>query len=106
MDFYSKALVKLEVCKNLLTSIAMDFRHVPESDYTKGIENHRRLMRQIDRMVADIKDEPLTREVRCSFCKENTSGNSQLVAGPDVFICKECVEICFDLIDKKLSDGN
>ena len=49
MDIDSKVLVKLELCKRLLISLAKDFRHVPETDYAKGIASHRRLMRGVDR---------------------------------------------------------
>ena len=33
-------------------------------------------------------------EYECSFCGKLESDVSRLVAGPDVFICNECVELC------------
>jgi len=31
---------------------------------------------------------------RCSFCTKEESEISQMVAGPGVYICNECVELC------------
>lgn len=31
---------------------------------------------------------------RCSFCGKSASQVRQLVAGPNVFICDECVALC------------
>jgi hypothetical protein len=38
----------------------------------------------------------------CSFCGKSQYDVSKLVAGPAVFICDECVDICSDIIDEKL----
>jgi hypothetical protein len=38
----------------------------------------------------------------CSFCGKSQHDVSKLVAGPAVFICDECVDICSDIIDEKL----
>jgi ATP-dependent Clp protease ATP-binding subunit ClpX len=32
--------------------------------------------------------------LRCSFCGKSEQEVKKLVAGPNVFICDECVEIC------------
>lgn len=37
-------------------------------------------------------------EVRCSFCGRTQSQVQRLVAGPDVYICNECVDLCKDII--------
>ncbi|MDR1101495.1 MAG: ATP-dependent Clp protease ATP-binding subunit ClpX [Clostridiales bacterium] len=36
---------------------------------------------------------------RCSFCGKSEDQVERLVAGPGVYICDECVELCFDIID-------
>ncbi len=41
-----------------------------------------------------------TREIRCSFCGKNQKEVRKLISGPEVFICDECVEICYNLISK------
>ncbi len=35
----------------------------------------------------------------CSFCEKNQYEVRKLIAGPDVLICDECVELCGDIID-------
>jgi len=34
----------------------------------------------------------------CSFCGKPDRDVEQMIAGPDVFICNVCVEICRDII--------
>ncbi len=34
----------------------------------------------------------------CSFCGKGRHDVAKLVAGPDVFICDECVELCADVV--------
>jgi hypothetical protein len=41
------------------------------------------------------------REYRCSFCGKAQTEVKTLVAGPGVFICDECVELCRPIIEKK-----
>jgi hypothetical protein len=38
----------------------------------------------------------------CSFCGKNQHEVTKLIAGPAVFICDECVDVCIDIIDEKL----
>ncbi len=42
--------------------------------------------------------------LRCSFCNKSQREVRKLIAGPTVFICDECVDICLDIIaeDKML----
>ena len=41
------------------------------------------------------------KEVRCSFCGRTQDEVKRLIAGPNAYICNECVEICADLIDEE-----
>jgi hypothetical protein len=36
----------------------------------------------------------------CSFCGKSQHEVRKLIAGPTVFICNECVELCMDIIDE------
>ena len=36
--------------------------------------------------------------LRCSFCNKLQDDVRKLIAGPSVFICDECVEVCNDII--------
>jgi hypothetical protein len=38
----------------------------------------------------------------CSFCGKSQHDVGKLIAGPTVFICDECVDVCSDIIDEKL----
>ena len=38
------------------------------------------------------------RELHCSFCGRSQAEVKRLIAGPGVYICNECVEICADLL--------
>ena len=42
--------------------------------------------------------------LRCSFCNKDQNDVRKLIAGPTVFICDECVEVCNEIIadDRKL----
>lgn len=40
------------------------------------------------------------REIRCSFCGKTQDQVNKLIAGPGVYICDECVELCSDIIDE------
>jgi hypothetical protein len=38
-------------------------------------------------------------ELRCSFCNKSQRFVRKLVAGPNVYICDECVDICVDIVN-------
>jgi len=38
----------------------------------------------------------------CSFCGKNQDEVAKLVAGPAVFICDECIDLCTDIVDEQL----
>ncbi len=40
----------------------------------------------------------LKRDLHCSFCGKGDDEIRKLIAGPTVFICDECVEMCIDVI--------
>ena len=42
-------------------------------------------------------------EFRCSFCGKPQSQVRRLIAGPDVYICDECIKMCSDIIKDELS---
>jgi hypothetical protein len=37
-------------------------------------------------------------ELRCSFCNKSQRYVKKLIAGPNVYICDECVDICLDIL--------
>src|SRR6202035_337589 len=40
----------------------------------------------------------------CSFCGKSQHEVRKLIAGPSVFVCDECVELCNDIIREELED--
>ena len=41
----------------------------------------------------------------CSFCGKNQNEVRKLIAGPSVYICDECVDLCNDIIQEELSES-
>ena len=48
-------------------------------------------------MSDDIQDEQ-TLSCTCSFCGKNQEEVSKLIAGPNVYICDECVDLCNEIV--------
>lgn len=40
-------------------------------------------------------------KLRCSFCGKPQEQVKKLIAGPNVYICDECIELCADIIDEE-----
>ena len=43
-------------------------------------------------------------QLKCSFCGKTQEQVRKLVAGPGVYICDECIELCNEIIDEELSE--
>ena len=48
--------------------------------------------------MADKKGSPTEKVLYCSFCGKSQHEVKKLIAGPSVFICDECIELCNDII--------
>jgi len=42
--------------------------------------------------------------LKCSFCGKSQKQVRKLIAGPGVYICDECIELCNEIIEEELSD--
>ena len=42
--------------------------------------------------------------LKCSFCGKTQDQVKKLIAGPDVYICDECVELCNEILDEEFFD--
>jgi ATP-dependent Clp protease ATP-binding subunit ClpX len=42
----------------------------------------------------------------CSFCGKSHSEVKKLIAGPGVYICNECVDVCGNILEKELNQAN
>src|SRR5713101_8619665 len=61
----------------------------------KGNPNQRRAM---------AKQEKTEAQLRCSFCGKGREEVRKLIAGPTVYICDECVDLCNDIIAEDLEE--
>ena len=44
------------------------------------------------------------KKLRCSFCNKSQEQVRKLIAGPNVYICDECIEICSEIIQDEFED--
>jgi ATP-dependent Clp protease ATP-binding subunit ClpX len=51
--------------------------------------------------VAKFQDELL----KCSFCGKAQKQVKKLIAGPGVYICDECIDLCNEIMEEELSEG-
>ncbi len=42
--------------------------------------------------------------VKCSFCGKSQKQVKKLIAGPGVYICDECIDLCNDIIAEELAE--
>ena len=49
--------------------------------------------------MTDIKDQ---KKLHCSFCGKSQDEVKKLIAGPSVYICNECVDLCNDIIEEEV----
>ena len=54
-------------------------------------------------MSDDTKDEQFV-SCTCSFCGKSQDEVGKLVAGPNVYICDECIELCKDIIAEEIRE--
>ena len=44
--------------------------------------------------------------LKCSFCGKSQKQVKRLIAGPGVYICNECIELCNEMIEEELDTGS
>ena len=42
--------------------------------------------------------------LKCSFCGKSQDQVRKLIAGPGVYICDECIDLCNEILDEELID--
>ena len=42
--------------------------------------------------------------LKCSFCGKSQNQVKKLIAGPGVYVCNECIDLCNEIIDEELKD--
>jgi ATP-dependent Clp protease ATP-binding subunit ClpX len=44
--------------------------------------------------------------LKCSFCGKSQKQVKKLIAGPGVYICDECIDLCNEIIEEELSESS
>jgi ATP-dependent Clp protease ATP-binding subunit ClpX len=44
--------------------------------------------------------------LKCSFCGKSQDQVKKLIAGPEVYICDECVDLCNEILDEEFFEGD
>ena len=44
-----------------------------------------------------------TTSIHCSFCGKSSDQVKKIIAGPDVYICNECIDLCKEIIDEEVA---
>src|SRR6476659_8238641 len=57
--------------------------------------------RRTERRMSKVGTSDSKNTLYCSFCGKSQHEVRKLIAGPTVFICDECVELCMDIIGEK-----
>ncbi|MGA7279789.1 MAG: ATP-dependent Clp protease ATP-binding subunit ClpX [Desulfocapsaceae bacterium] len=50
--------------------------------------------------------DPKEPDCKCSFCGKNQDEVEKLIAGPDVYICDECIELCNEIVLEEDDDAD
>ena len=54
--------------------------------------------------MADSKGKNEEKLLFCSFCGKNQNEVRKLIAGPSVYICNECIDLCNDIIQEEINE--
>ena len=46
----------------------------------------------------------ISKSVRCSFCGKSQENVKRIIAGPGVYICNECIDLCTSIIEEEYED--
>jgi ClpX C4-type zinc finger/Glyoxalase superfamily protein len=111
MRDFRDAKVMAHSLRDALKVKAMEITHSESLELiakTFGYENWNILSARIDaaqpRSGSTVGDQGPTPQavLYCSFCGKTQHEVKALVAGPHVFICDECIDLCSDIIDEQL----
>ena len=45
------------------------------------------------------------KNIRCSFCGKHQSQVKRIIAGPNAYICNECIELCVSILNDDMKQG-
>src|SRR5689334_24953590 len=67
---------------------------------TAGIPDRRDWRTRLVARIGDGSD-----LLKCSFCGKSQKQVKRLIAGPAVYICDECIDLCNEIIEEELTEG-
>ena len=47
----------------------------------------------------------LNKNIKCSFCGKSQDSVKKIIAGPNVFICDECIHVCNNILDDEFLES-
>ena len=47
----------------------------------------------------------INKNVKCSFCGKSQASVKKIVAGPNVFICDECIRVCSSILEDEFLEN-
>lgn len=80
----------------------------PSKALVQEMNAARREMAQLRRRFEKVAPEPPARdpdELYCSFCSKSQHEVDKLIAGPDTYICDECIALCNTILADAESPG-
>ena len=111
MRDFRDAKVMARSLRDALTAKAVETSHSESLELIAkafGYDNWNILSAKIDAVqsrssAAAGHQDPTQQELLyCSFCGRNQQEVRKLIAGPGVYICDECVDLCTDIVDEQL----
>jgi hypothetical protein len=111
MRDFRDAKVMAHSLRDALKAKAMEITHSESLELiakTFGYENWNILSAKLDTAqprsgsTVEHQGPTLPAVLYCSFCGKTQHEVKSLVAGPHVFICDECIDVCVDIIDEQL----
>jgi ATP-dependent Clp protease ATP-binding subunit ClpX len=61
-------------------------------------------MRNLARTILGRRRDP-SDQLQCSFCRKSQRQVRKLIAGPGVYICDECIELCNEILEEEQVQG-
>jgi ClpX C4-type zinc finger/Glyoxalase superfamily protein len=107
MRDFRDAKVMARAVRDALKAKAIEATHTEALELIAkafGYENWNILSAKIEAAAppataAGTQTDPAPKTLYCSFCGKSQHDVRKLIAGPSVFICDECVDLCTDIVE-------
>lgn len=65
--------------------------------------------KELNKLLAkweEVYDDVFKEKLRCSFCNKSQDEVRKLVAGPGVYICDECIDLCNEIMEEEFGESD